>query len=133
MEAICREATVKAIEDALPSEIKGLYKIPPQPTGNLWTVSFNCPHPRCKCYKHLKDRVQKKWTKSSTNPAHAAALAQAVLSKHGKCFDALRCEDCGEQNSVDTAKSLAVAEYVLKNKARKIEHLEVEVHMHPRS
>jgi hypothetical protein len=55
-----------------------------------------------------------------------------VLSKHGKCFDALRCEDCGEQqNSVDTAKSLAIAEYVLKNKARKIEELEVEVHVHP--
>ena len=57
-----------------------------------------------------------------------------MLSKHGKCFDALRCEDCGEQqNSVDTAKSLAIAEYVLKNKARKIEELEVEVHVHPRS
>jgi aspartate carbamoyltransferase regulatory subunit len=95
MEAICREATVRAIEDKLPSEIKGMYKISPRPTGNVWTVSFNCPYPRCKCYES-KDRVQKRWTNNSTNPAHAAALAEAVLSKHRKCFDALRPEDCGE-------------------------------------
>ena len=93
MEAICREATVRAIEDALPSEIKDLYKISPPATGSLWTVAFNCPHPRCKYYEHSKDRVQKRWTNKSTNPAHAAALAKAVLSKHGACFDSLRCED----------------------------------------
>jgi hypothetical protein len=95
MELLCREATVRAIEDELPSDIKGLYKISPKPAGNVWTVSFNCPYPRCKCYVS-KHRVQKRWTNKSTNPAHAAALAEAVLSKHRKCFDALRPEDCGE-------------------------------------
>ena len=91
-------------------------------------------YPQCKHHQQSKDRVVKKWTNSSTIPGHAAALAQAVLSKHGKCFDALRCEDCGDElSTVDAEKSLAVAEYVLKNKARKIEELEVEVHVHPRS
>ena len=134
MESLCREATVKAIERKLPRGIAGLYKISPPATGSLWTVSFNCPYPQCKHYQQSKDRVAKKWTNSSSNPAHAAALAKAVLSKHGACFDSLRREDCGKElSTVDAEKSLAVAEYVLKDKVRKIQELELQVHVNPRS
>ena len=122
-----------AIEHALPPEIKGRYKIHPPGSGNLWMVLYNCPNPVCTCADRLpKDKAHKKWVKSSTIAGHAAALRQAVLSKHGKCFDALRCEDCGEElSTVDAEKSLAITANVLKNKARKIEELEVEVHVHP--
>ena len=115
MESICREATVKGIEDALPSEIKGLYKIHPPNSGTKWIVSYNCPNPACACAEgKSKDKAHKKWTKASTIAGHAAALAQAVLSKHGKCFDSLRQGDCGEElSTVDAEKSLAVAGYVL--------------------
>ena len=128
---------MKAIERALPREIAGLSKIHPPRSGNLWMVSYSCPNPTCACaVGKPKDKAHKQWTKSSTTGAHAAALAQAVLSKHRACFDSLRQGDCGEDpelSTVDAEKSLAVAEYVLKNKARKIEELEAEVHVHPRS
>ena len=96
-------------------------------------VSYNCPNPTCACaVGKPKDKAHKQWTKSSTTGAHAAALAQAVLSKHRACFDILRSEDCGEeQGSVDNEKSLAIAEYVLQDKQRKIQELELEVHVHP--
>lgn len=125
MESLCREATVKAIERALPREIAGLSKIHPPRSGNLWMVSYNCPNPTCECaVGKPKDKAHKQWTKS--------ALAQAVLSKHRACFDILRSEDCGEeQGSVDNEKSLAIAEYVLQDKQRKIQELELEVHVHP--
>ena len=129
MESLCREATVKAIERELPREIKVRYKIHPPNSGNLWMVSYNCPNPACTCADGLsKDKAHKKWTKASTIAGHAAALAKAVLSKHGACFDSLRREDCGEElSTVDAEKSLAVAGYVLQQSSKKIHVLEVEV------
>ena len=105
-------------------------------SGTKWIVSYNCPNPACTCADGLsKDKAHKKWTKASTIAGHAAALAKAVLSKHGACFDSLRREDCSgeELSTVDAEKSLAVAEYVLKDKVRKIQELELEVHVNPRS
>ena len=98
-----------------------------------WIVSCSCPNPACACAEgKSKDQAHKKWTMASTIAGHAAALAQAVLSKHGKCFDSLRQGGCSEElRTVDAEKSLVVAEYVLQ--ARKIEALEAEVHVHPRS
>ena len=135
MESLCREAIVKAIERQLPREIDGLSKIHPPRSGNLWMVSYNCPNPTCACaVGNPKDKAHKQWTKASTIAGHAAALAKAVLSKHGACFDSLRREDCGEElSTVDAEKSLAVAEYVLKDKVRKIQELELQVHVNPRS